>query len=109
MVRRLFGLKDYQIASQRLVRKRFALRALAVVVRVLLNGIAAVPAVLLGLPFVLSYQVGRAWAQRERRKQLQQSSVKISGRDVVATYKVALVRHDLMADDRWLMAETDDD
>jgi len=87
---RLFGLKDFQVSAQAPLRKRVAFRALGTLINVLLNGLLAIPAILLGMPFVLSYQVGRWYSQRERRKQLKSSKVKITARDVVATYKVLI-------------------
>lgn len=87
---RLFGLRDWQVSKYASMQSQWIIHALAVSGRVLVSGLATLPAMVLGMPFILSYQLGRAWAKMERKKQLNSSSVKITGKDVVATYKVLI-------------------
>ena len=48
------------------------------------------PALLIGLPWILAFQLAKLYAERERRRALRKSKVKIKGKDVIATYKVLI-------------------
>ncbi|KAJ1628948.1 hypothetical protein T492DRAFT_874228, partial [Pavlovales sp. CCMP2436] len=63
------------------------LRALFLSARMLFNGVAAIPGCVLGFPLLV---VTRYVSENERAKALKGSTVKVTGRDVVATYKVLI-------------------
>lgn len=84
---RLYGIKDYHVEASTAIATSTLLNALFLAARMVFNGLAALPGLLLGLPLLV---VTRYVSETERLKALKSSSVKISGRDVVATYKVLI-------------------
>lgn len=82
---RLLGLKDYQVDKHYGITWRSTARGVVVFLRMIFNSCVALPGLLLGFPLFLATTV---IAHRERTRALASSSVKITGRDVVATYKV---------------------
>lgn len=84
---RLYGIRDYHVEACTRIDNSTLLRALLLWVRMLFNGLVALPGLLLGLPLLV---VTRYVSESERLKAVKSSSVKVYGRDVVATYKVLI-------------------
>lgn len=84
---RLYGIRDYRVEASTRIDNATLLRALLLWMRMLFNGLVALPGLLLGLPLLV---VTRYVSESERVKAVKSSSVKIYGRDVVATYKVLI-------------------
>jgi glycerol-3-phosphate O-acyltransferase/dihydroxyacetone phosphate acyltransferase len=84
---RLYGMKDYHVEANTRINNITLLRAFFLSMRMLFNGAVALPGLLLGLPLLA---MTRYFSENERVKALKTSTVKITGRDVLATYKVLI-------------------
>jgi glycerol-3-phosphate O-acyltransferase/dihydroxyacetone phosphate acyltransferase len=84
---RLYGMRDYHVEANTRINNITLLRAAFLSTRMLFNGAVAFPGLLLGLPLLA---MTRYFSENERVKALKTSTVKITGRDVLATYKVLI-------------------